>query len=622
MNVPLQQKKKPKIKSGEKNPVPTESKKFEDVDAGIDDNVVSFEYPHGEKQEFPEDEDIEDDEADDLTIHTYVAVAGFQFYNKESEEMREPKFMMKTFDEKKQEHQRDIYTSSQIKKDFMFNDGPVVYPNDTVPKLDRESLGWDGRLVDQNIKSTWSLRGVKTTYSGIITAYDEISQQHTVLWDDETTDCFDVMGTWHKNIIEWRFYDDEEKLQSHKEKSVPSAGGKKRTTVSALVAAAGDNLIRTRVDKAHVLARSEGDKGTRVTPPSSLYKTHTRVEGTSLSLPRTGVSLPSSVIIKTQFEITMRSLGQIKNLDAHLHTCLLHEEAWLSDAIIDTVIAWACEGNPEIFRSCTSIANLVPAWEIEDTETRMSLKRTQECTYCVVSTFAYVSYTNQMESKSKVKGTSRHFELHPRELWGFRGGWNDIEASYILIPLHCDDNHWALAILCLGTSGTGKDDAQPCILFLDSCAEPECTKYTKRFDKKAQAIRVYLNTYAKITNMQYTDKNLPLFHAKVPQQDNGYDCGMFLLEFIIRFVNSRNKTVLFKNLLQRDNGQWFSQQHPGSLRRSVFLALRVPLKEELELEQQLLEQQEQQKKSNKNQAKSGTRQPDDSEDGHNNQEGT
>ena len=122
--------------------------------------------------------------------------------------------------------------------------------------------------------------------------------------------------------------------------------------------------------------------------------------------------------------------------------------------------------------------------------------------------------------------------------------------------------------------------------------------------------------------MQFTDKNLPLFHAKVPQQDNFYDCGMFLLEFIIRFVNSRNKTVLFKNLLQRDNGQWFPQQHLGSLRRSVFLALRAPLEKELELEQQLLEQQEQQKKSNKNQAKLGARQPDDSEDGHNNQEGT
>jgi hypothetical protein len=440
VNVPLPQKKKLKVKSGEKNdPVPTESEKFEAVDAGIDENVVSFEYPHGEKQEFPEDDkDIEDGEADDLTIHTYVAVVGLQFYNsrsKESEEMREPKFMMKTFDEKKQEHQRDIYASSQIKKDFMFNDGPVVYPNDTAPNLDRESLGWDGRLVDEKIKSTWSVRGVKTTYSGIITAYDEILQEHTVLWDDDTMDCFDVMGTWHKDIIEWRFYEDEEKLQSHKEKSIPSARGRTRTTVSALAATAGDNLIRTRVDKAHAFTGSEGDKGTRVTPPS-LYKgeskngetdvsTHARVQGVSLSLPRTGVSPPSSAIIKTQFVITMRSLGEMKNLDAHLRTCLLLPDGWLSDSIIDAVVAWACEGNPEIFRRCASIASLVPAWEIEDTETRMSLKRTQECTctYCVVSTLTYTKQIELYESKSKGKDTSRHFERYPRELWGFRGAW-------------------------------------------------------------------------------------------------------------------------------------------------------------------------------------------------------
>ena len=233
VNVPLPQKMKKRVRSGD--PVePTETEKIEAGDVDIVESGVSFEYPQGEKEECSEDDaDIDDD--DNLTIHTFVAVVGFQFYNTpcdDSEEMREQKFMMKTFDQEKEEYQRDIYGSSQIQKDFMFDDGPVIYPNDTIPKLDRESLGWDARLIGEKIKSTWTVRRVKTFYSGLVQDYDNISQQHTVLWDDKTTDSFDVMGTWHKQIIEWRLYDEEEKLLQCDSKKSRT----RTTTVSVLAA--------------------------------------------------------------------------------------------------------------------------------------------------------------------------------------------------------------------------------------------------------------------------------------------------------------------------------------------------------------------------------------------------
>jgi len=68
------------------------------------------------------------------------------------------------------------------------------------------------------------------------------------------------------------------------------------------------------------------------------------------------------------------------------------------------------------------------------------------------------------------------------------------------------------------------------------------------------------------TLIDIDDRTLPLVYPKVPQQDNGYDCGVFLLLFFEEFL--RRKFPV-KDLLSDEVLQWYEQSSALELRTKI-----------------------------------------------------
>ena len=56
---------------------------------------------------------------------------------------------------------------------------------------------------------------------------------------------------------------------------------------------------------------------------------------------------------------------------------------------------------------------------------------------------------------------------------------------------------------------------------------------------------------------------------QVPLQDNGYDCGVFLLYYIEKFLEDAHQTLIFQNLDEIFNHNWFSPREASNLRKKI-----------------------------------------------------
>lgn len=65
---------------------------------------------------------------------------------------------------------------------------------------------------------------------------------------------------------------------------------------------------------------------------------------------------------------------------------------------------------------------------------------------------------------------------------------------------------------------------------------------------------------------EFTFKSMPLIYPKVPQQENGYDCGIFVMLFFEAF--SKQKFPM-KDLLSDKIIQWYDQAAALHLRRRI-----------------------------------------------------
>lgn len=64
----------------------------------------------------------------------------------------------------------------------------------------------------------------------------------------------------------------------------------------------------------------------------------------------------------------------------------------------------------------------------------------------------------------------------------------------------------------------------------------------------------------------FTSKTMPVLYPKVPQQENGYDCGVFVMLFFEEF--SRRKFPV-SELLSDKILQWYNQASAFHLRERV-----------------------------------------------------
>lgn len=156
----------------------------------------------------------------------------------------------------------------------------------------------------------------------------------------------------------------------------------------------------------------------------------------------------------------------------------------------------------------------------------------------------------------------------------FRRWWkgvNIFQKAYVLIPIH-EDLHWSLVIICIPDK---EDESGPIILHLDSLAFHSSRSV---FDN----IRSYLKAEWNYLNQDVTPLDLPIADRiwrhlprridekilTVPQQKNDYDCGLFVLFFMERFIEEAPERLKKKDLAMFGR-QWFKPEEASGLRAKI-----------------------------------------------------
>ncbi|KAK9119671.1 hypothetical protein Scep_017764 [Stephania cephalantha] len=157
----------------------------------------------------------------------------------------------------------------------------------------------------------------------------------------------------------------------------------------------------------------------------------------------------------------------------------------------------------------------------------------------------------------------------------FRRWWKGIDIfqkAYILLPIH-ESLHWSLAIICISAE---EDESGPIILHLDSLGyhvSAHIFENVKRFLVKEWE---YLKNQVDHTHLPIPEriwKRLPRRiegkPIKVPQQRNDYDCGVFVLYYMERFIEEAPERVRREDLYNIFKSQWFKPEEASRLRGRI-----------------------------------------------------
>ncbi|CAN6343733.1 unnamed protein product [Urochloa humidicola] len=157
-------------------------------------------------------------------------------------------------------------------------------------------------------------------------------------------------------------------------------------------------------------------------------------------------------------------------------------------------------------------------------------------------------------------------------------GVNIFDRAYIIMPIH-GTAHWSLVIICMPEK---ESISGPIILHLDSLELHHSNKIlntVKRYlEKEWQHLKKnpsletsVLETWGDLPSNIHKQK------VQVPQQYNGYDCGIFMLYYIERFIRDAPERFTIDKLKMFNCG-WFKPEDASDLR----LRIRELLLEEFE----------------------------------------
>ncbi|EEE53572.1 hypothetical protein OsJ_36804 [Oryza sativa Japonica Group] len=149
-------------------------------------------------------------------------------------------------------------------------------------------------------------------------------------------------------------------------------------------------------------------------------------------------------------------------------------------------------------------------------------------------------------------------------------GVNIYHTSYIILPIH-GTAHWSLIIICFPSK---ESNSGPIILHLDSL---ELHSSAKIFD----TVRRYLEAEwchlrknpppdISISETIWDDlpSNIQKEKVQVPQQKNEYDCGIFMLYYIERFIRLAPERFTRDNLSMFSRS-WFQPEDASDLRQRI-----------------------------------------------------
>lgn len=132
--------------------------------------------------------------------------------------------------------------------------------------------------------------------------------------------------------------------------------------------------------------------------------------------------------------------------------------------------------------------------------------------------------------------------------------------------------HWSLVIICIPAK---EDESGPIILHLDSLG-------IHASDTTLHVMYCYLKEEWNYMNKNGPSPDLPIAESiwsnlpskiekktlKVPQQRNEYDCGLFVLYFMERFIDEAPERLKTKDLGMFGN-KWFKPEEASGLRERI-----------------------------------------------------
>ncbi|CAN6352304.1 unnamed protein product [Urochloa humidicola] len=148
-------------------------------------------------------------------------------------------------------------------------------------------------------------------------------------------------------------------------------------------------------------------------------------------------------------------------------------------------------------------------------------------------------------------------------------GVNIFDRAYIIMPIH-GTAHWSLVIICMPAK---ESISGPIILHLDSLELHRSNKILNTVGRYLEAEWQYLKKNpSPDTSVSETWGDLPSnIHkqkVQVPQQYNGYDCGIFMLYYIERFIREAPERFTIDKL-DMFNCSWFKPEDASDLRRRI-----------------------------------------------------
>ncbi|CAA0814142.1 Ubiquitin-like-specific protease 1D [Striga hermonthica] len=189
----------------------------------------------------------------------------------------------------------------------------------------------------------------------------------------------------------------------------------------------------------------------------------------------------------------------------------------------------------------------------------------KKCDYHFFNTYFYNKLKQDVLAKANKETSFKKF----RRWWK---GVNIFEKAYIFLPIH-ENLHWSLITICIPNKD---DESGPIILHLDSLGlhfSKSIMQDVKSFlieewkflrqEEVLPEFPIPDNIWGKLSRRIY-DKVI----EQVPQQRNDYDCGLFVLFFMERFLEDAPERLEKKDL-DMFGKQWFKPEEASSLRRKI-----------------------------------------------------
>ncbi|KAJ8564640.1 hypothetical protein K7X08_001100 [Anisodus acutangulus] len=189
--------------------------------------------------------------------------------------------------------------------------------------------------------------------------------------------------------------------------------------------------------------------------------------------------------------------------------------------------------------------------------------------YHFFNTYFYQKLKEAVLSKQNEKEASF---VRLRRWWK---GVNIFEKAYIFLPIH-EHLHWSLVIICIPDK---EDQLGPILLHLDSlglhCSKDLFATIRKFLVQEWKFLR------QEVPALSISDKiweNLPrridVNIIQVPQQRNEYDCGLFVLFFMERFIKEVHGRLKKKDFAMFGR-RWFKPEEASCLRMKIRCILKL-----------------------------------------------